>query len=85
MAEQGRNTNFVAVSLLGHGALAADATIWNQTIACRACALAASSRLFPSQPGILTAIQPQDALEASEQHFDFGAIVQDCSRIPWVR
>jgi hypothetical protein len=31
MAEQGRNTNFVAVSLIGHEALVADATIWNQT------------------------------------------------------
>jgi hypothetical protein len=32
MAEQRRNKNFVAVSLIGHGALAADATIWNQTL-----------------------------------------------------
>jgi hypothetical protein len=75
MAEQGRNTNFVAVSLIGHGALVADATIWNQTeIACRACALAASSRLFRSRsvkPCVLTAIRPQDASEVSEQHFDF--------------
>jgi hypothetical protein len=31
MAEQGGNTNFVSVSLIGHGALVADATIWNQT------------------------------------------------------
>jgi hypothetical protein len=31
MAEQVRNTNFLAMSLIGHKALVADATIWNQT------------------------------------------------------
>jgi hypothetical protein len=86
---KGRNTNFVAVSLIGHGALRAGATIWNQTELLAVLAPWPLLRVFflhgSVKPGVLTATQPQDALEVNEQHFDFCAIVQDCSRIPWVR
>jgi hypothetical protein len=75
MAEQGRNTNFVAVSLIGHGALVADATIWNQTELLAVLAPWPLLRVFflhgSVKPDVLTAIQPQEASEVSEQHFDF--------------
>jgi hypothetical protein len=73
MAEQGRNTNFVAVSLIGHGALVAGATIWNQTELLAVLAPWPLLRVFflhgSVKPGVLTATQPQDASEVSEQHF----------------
>jgi hypothetical protein len=75
MADQGRNTNFVAVSLIGHGALVARATIWNQTELLAVLAPWPLLRVFflhgSVKPGVLTATQPQDASEVSDQHFDF--------------
>jgi hypothetical protein len=89
MAEQGRNTNFVAVSLIGHGALVARATIWNQTELLAVLAPWPLLRVFflhgSVKPGVLTATQSQGASEVSNNISTFCAVVPDCSRIPWVR
>jgi hypothetical protein len=73
MAEQGRNTNFVAMSLIGHRALVADAIIWNQTELLAVLAPWPLLRVFflhgSVKPGVLTAIQPQDALEMKRTKF----------------